>query len=141
MTFGFKTDEDGDGYLILRDGVAVLAVSGPRRDWRESYLEDLINAANAHKLDNDYPRPITERKMTDTLKIMKHGHACPIADEHYKWAVAEIDRLRATVQELCRKLDAKSFSDLRVSGGIMHRTTTVDDRSDWPKDGFINDYD
>lgn len=79
--------------------------------------------------------------MTDMLEIMRHGHACPIADEHYKWAVAEIDRLRETVKELSRKLDSASFRDLRASGGIMHRTKTVDDRSDWPKDGFINDYD
>ena len=33
--------------------------------------------------------------MTDLLETMRHGHACPIANEHYAWAVAEIDRLRA----------------------------------------------
>ena len=56
----------------------------------------------------------------DLLETMRHGHAEPIADEHYAWAVAEIDQLRAMVTELSRKLDETSYADLRASGGLKH---------------------
>lgn len=57
--------------------------------------------------------------MTDLLETMRHGHAEPIANEHYAWAVAEIDRLREQVRNLSRMLDEVSYADLRASGGIV----------------------
>jgi hypothetical protein len=53
--------------------------------------------------------------VTDLLGEMKHGHADPVADRHYAWAVAEITQLRQKVSDL---IDEASFADLRASGGI-----------------------
>lgn len=36
----------------------------------------------------------------DLLGVMKHGHVCPIADQHYAWAVAEITRLRSALNAI-----------------------------------------
>lgn len=51
----------------------------------------------------------------DLLGEMKHGHAEPVANRHYAWAVAEITQLR---QKVSKSIDEASFADLRASGGI-----------------------
>lgn len=57
----------------------------------------------------------TKSGMTDLLWVMAQGHACPIANERYAWAVAEITGLRQKVAQL---IDEASYADLRASGGI-----------------------
>lgn len=54
----------------------------------------------------------------DLLGEMKHGHAEPVANRHYAWAVAEITQLR---QKVSKSIDEASFADLRASGGIEPR--------------------
>lgn len=49
----------------------------------------------------------------DLLGTMKGGHVCPVADGHYAWAVAEIERLRSdntTLRNLHIEREAETAS-------------------------------
>ncbi|MCK1322101.1 hypothetical protein IVA94_14615 [Bradyrhizobium sp. 156] len=61
------------------------------------------------------PRLSAVTEGADLLGEMKHGHAEPVANRHYAWAVAEITQLR---QKVSKSIDEASFADLRASGGI-----------------------
>jgi hypothetical protein len=78
--------------------------------------------------------PSTATLGHDLVPVMKHGHACPIADEHYKWAVVEIERLRTAIaqfanpdnwyeeaglQQWMGKLDARSFAEITLDGTLV----------------------
>ncbi|MCK1585453.1 Lar family restriction alleviation protein [Bradyrhizobium sp. 168] len=103
-------------------------VETPPRAWLEAKAE----------VDAGWPErcsAVTEG--ADLLGEMKHGHADPVADRHYAWAVAEITQLRHKVSEL---IDEASFADLRASGGIEPQSTMkleiIAATEDAPRDWF-----
>jgi hypothetical protein len=97
---------------------AIEGVAQPTRDWKERALraEAELSEVNG-KMFAELQRSSVVTEDADLLGEMKHGHAEPVADRHYAWAVAEITQLRQKVSKL---IDEASFADLRASGGIEH---------------------
>jgi Rad3-related DNA helicase len=65
--------------------------------------------------------------------------------EQYRQQTARIEALEAALREIANlrysNTSAASIAQAALAPERRHTTPEATDRKDWPKDGFINDYD